>query len=173
MKTKVIVVMCVILAPYGCGRKKTVQNTMFSGKDYALQFPDTWEVNNKRIMGTDLIGLSPLEDPKDTFRENVGVGLENLPKSMTDKEYVEASLNNMSKAFGLPPGAEFAKARVGNTDGYHLRYSLQMGPKEVDNDVYIVIHKGSAYILTCSNAKGKRDAFKATMDSIIATFKFK
>jgi hypothetical protein len=90
---------------------------------------------------------------------------------MSDKEYLEVALKNMSKAFGLPSGTEFAKTKVGNIDGYHLRYSLQMGQNEMDNDVYIVISNGSAYILTCSNAKGKRDVFKARMDSIIATFK--
>ena len=175
MKTKVIVivVMCLIVTLCGCGKKKTIRNTSLPGKDYALQFPDTWETKDTGVMGTDLIGLSPLEDPQDTFRENVTVMLESMPESMTDAEYLKLTLTNMSNIFGLPSEANFTKTKVGTADGYHLLYSMQMGQNEMDNDVYIVIDKGAVYVLTCSHLKGKRNAFKATMDAVIETFAIK
>ena len=40
----------------------------------------------------------------------------------------------------------------------------------MDNDVYIVLDKEAAYVITCSNQKGKRTAFKETMDTVVATF---
>ncbi len=167
---RLTIVMCVIVALCGCGKKETVQKTAFLGDDYKLEFPGTWEINDKGIMGTDLIGLSPIEDAKDTFRENVNVVLENLPKSMTDAEYLQLSLKHLNKVFALPPDKKFTQTKVGNQQGYHLRYSMQMGQNNMDNDVYVVIKDGAAYIITCSHAKGKRDAFKSTIDSIVDTF---
>ena len=173
MKTRLIVAMCVLLTICGCGKKKTVQNTTFSGKDYVLQFPETWEINDTGLMGMDLIGLSPLENAEDAFRENVNVVLENLPKSMTAKEYLRLALANLEKIYGLPIEKNFTKARVGNHEGYSLHYSLQVGQNEMDNDIYIVINNNAVYVLTCSNAKGKRDIFKTTMDTVIETFTIK
>jgi len=69
------------------------------------------------MMGADLIGFSPLESPEDTFRENVNVVLENLPKAMTDKEYLALTLTNMNKAFGLPSDKTFVPVPVGNQKG--------------------------------------------------------
>jgi len=122
-------------------------------------------------MGGDICGVSPREESGDVFRENVSVVLESIPKSMSEKEYIEANLRALNRAFELPSGAQFAKTTVGSTDAYHLRYSFQLGRHELDNDVYIVVDEGTAYTLTCSHAKGKRAAFKAQMDSIIASFK--
>jgi hypothetical protein len=172
MKTRLIVASCLILVLCGCG-KKTVQNTRFSGRDYVLQFPESWEVNKSRVMGSDVIGLSPLEGADDTFRENINVVLENIPGTFSEKDYLDATLKNMCNGLGLPADAEFKKTRIGHTDAYHLPYAMQMGQHEMDNDVYLVIHKKSAYILTCSNAKGKREAFQATMDAILGTFQLK
>lgn len=163
--------MCILIGICGCGRKKTFQNTSFSGKPYTLQFPETWDVNESGLMGTDRAGLSPLEDANDLFRENINVVLENLPTAMTEEAYLALTVKNLVRAFGLPAGTAFAKTRVGASEGYHLRYAFQTGQHELDNDLYIVISKGSAYILTCSNAKGKRDAFKPAMDETIATFR--
>jgi hypothetical protein len=170
MKIKLLLVMCLLLGTCGCGRKKTFQNTAFSGKKYTLTFPSTWEANDTGIMGTDRVGLSPLEDANDIFRENVTVVLENLPSSMTDQKYLDLTIKSLTKAFGLSEGVAFSKVRVGAQEGYHLRYAFQMGQQALDNDVYIVVRKGSAYILTCSNAKGKRDVFKPVMDATIASF---
>jgi hypothetical protein len=171
MKTKLIL-LCLIIAICGCG-KKTVQNTTFAGKDYSLKFPDTWEINEKGMMGMDLIGLSPLESTDDAFRENINVILENLPKAMADRDYLELTLAGMNKMFGLPSDSKFVPVKVGNENGYHLHYSVQMGQNEIDNDLYIVIKKNSAYVITCSNAKGKRDDFKAIMESVVGTFAIK
>ena len=175
MKTQLIVVTCVIIALCGCGKKekKTVQNTPFSGEDYSLKFPDTWEIKDRGFMGTDLMGLSPTENPQDTFRENVNVVLENISASMSDEEYLKLSLTSLNKIFGVPSDRPFGQAKVGHHQGYHLRYSAQMGQIKVDNDIYIVLQKGAAYIITCSNLKGKRDTFKPIMDSIVETFQIK
>ena len=171
MKTR-LVLLCLAVVICGCG-KKIIQNTTFSGKAYTLTFPDTWEINDKGMMGADLIGFSPLESPEDTIRENVNVVLENLPKAMTDKEYLALTLTSMNKAFGLPSDKTFAPVPVGNQKGHHLHYSLQMGQNIMDNDLYIVLKNNSAYIITCSNPEGKREAFKTTMDNVVKTFSLK
>lgn len=154
-------------------KKKALDNTPFNGRDYELKFPDTWEINSSGMMGTDVIGLTPMEGNDDNFRENINVVLENLPEGITAQEYLDANITNMKKTFGLPEDAKFEKVKVGSCDGYHLHYSLKMGNYELDNDVYIVVVKNAAYIITCSNEKGKRDKYKKEMDGVVKTFKLK
>ena len=171
MKTRHILIVCALLALSGCEKKKTFQGTSFKGKNYKVVFPSNWEVNEKGAMGSDLVALSPLEGAGDLFRENVNVGLENLPPSLTDQQYLALNLTNLNKVSGGSGNQQFTKQKVGNHPGYHLRYSLTLGQAQMDNDVYIVIVNKAAYIITCTNEKGNRDAFKQTMDAIIASFK--
>lgn len=170
-RTILVLLACFLVGLVGCG-KRTVQNTIFQGKEYVLEFPDFWDVHSN-WMGTDLAGLSPQEDPTDEFRENVNVILENLPASMTDEEYMEISLDGLKNLFLVPASTSFTRTRVGNRDGYHVHYQAHIEQGHVDNDVYVVIDGGGAYVITCSHEVGKRDAFKSTMDGIIATFDIK
>lgn len=173
MKARLIILMsvCFVLSVYGRG--KTIQGTAFIGKDYKLQFPSTWQINDKGFMGSDVIALSPLENAKDKIRENVCVVLENIPASMTDTKYLELTLMNLNKMFGGFSDKKFVKLKVGKHQGYHLHYSIKVGINEMDNDVYIVRQGQAVYVITCSHAKGKRDSFKSAMDSIIKTFTIK
>jgi len=170
MKAILIFVMSISIVLCVYGKGKTVQGTAFAGKDYKLLFPATWEINDKGFMGTDVIALSPVENAKDKLRENVCVVLENIPASMTDAKYLELTLANLDKMFGGFSDKKFVKLKVGKHQGYHLHYSAQVGINKMDNDVYIVRQGRAVYVITCSHAKGKRDSFKSTMDSIIKTF---
>ncbi len=170
MKKVAVILILASFALSGCGKKKTVNNTTFAGKNYGMKFPDTWEINDSGAMGTDIVGLSPVEGPSDKFRENINVVLENVPTSLPEKDYLDLSLKNLTEGLGIKPGLKFTKTKVGSAEGYHLHYTAKIGEIEVDNDLYIVIKNGGSYIITCSNSKGKRDAFKSVMDSVIATF---
>ena len=166
-----VLLACCLAGLVGCG-KRTVQNTIFQGKEYVLIFPDSWEVHSN-WMGADLAGLSPQEDPTDEFRESLNVVLENLPALMTDEEYVERSLDVLRNGLLVPASTSFTRTRVGNRDGYHVHYQASIKDRLMDNDAYIVINGGAAYVITCSSEVGTRDGFKPTMDAIIATFAIK
>ena len=165
--------MCAFFALCGCQKKKTVHNTAFLGEDYAIDFPDNWEVKSKENKYADVIGISPKEDVQDLFRENVNVVLENIPTSMTDAEYLKHSLSNANEILGLPAEKEFSPLKVGKYPGYHIQYSTQVDQIEAGCDIYIVLHERSAYVITFSYAKGKRDAYIPTVDSIIESFVIK
>ena len=151
------------------GHKNTIQGTAFSGGDYTLTFPSSWEVK-RGVMGTDLMGISPLENQSDEFQENVCVILDNLPDTMDAQMYLQSNLDAVKRMYGLPEGAGFARVRVGNTDGYHIRCSVQVGQRLQDNDTYIIIIDKAVYTITCSHLSGKRDAYKTIVDSIISSF---
>jgi len=166
-----VLLACCLAGLVGCG-KRTVQNTIFQGKEYVLEFPDSWDVHSNG-MGTDLAGLSPVQGEDDKFRENVNVALENLPALMTDEEYVERSLDVLRNGPLVPASTSFTRTRVGQMDGYHIHYQASIKDRFMDNDAYIVINGGAAYVITCSSEVDTRDAFKPTMDAIIATFDIK
>ena len=173
MKIKVTLALCLIVSVYTCwGEKKTIQGTAFSGDDYTLNFPSTWGVK-RGVMGTDLIGLSPLESPSDNFQENINVVVDNIPDSMSVSMFLQYNLDAMNKMYGLPEDASFSKVRVGSSDGYHLRYSARVGQLSLDNDCYIVLINKASYFITCSHISGKRDSYKSTVDSIISSFEVK
>ena len=166
-RTAVVLFVCFVAGLVGCGRR-TVQNTLFEGNEYVLEFPASWEVKSN-FQGADLVGISPPESPDDQFRENVTVVLENMPASMTDQEYLDLSVSQLREGFGLTGDIGFTPASVGSMAGHHIHYVAGM----MDNDAYVVIHGGAVYVITCAHAIGKRDGLKSTMDGVIATFDIK
>ena len=170
-RTVFVLFVCLVAGLVGCG-KRTVQNTLFEGNEYVLELPDSWEVKS-HFQGADLVGISPVENPGDQFRENVTVVLENMPASMTDQEYLDLSVSQLREGFGLSGDLGFTPASVGHMAGHHIHYVAEIQQGAMDNDAYIVIHDGAVYVITCAHAIGKRDALKSTMDGIIATFDIK
>ena len=170
-RTAVVLFVCFVAGLVGCGRR-TVQNTLFEGNEYVLEFPASWEVKS-HFQGADLVGISPPESPDDQFRKNVTVVLENMPASMTDQAYLDLSVGQLREGFGLTGDIGFTPTSVGHMAGHHIHYVAEIQQGAMDNDAYIVIHDGAVYVITCAHAIGKRDALKSTMDGIIATFDIK
>jgi len=171
MKTNLIIISCLLFALCGCNNNTTIQGTSFAGKAYTLKFPSDWTVLKKPMAGIDQIAQSPMEGSSDKFRENVNVVLENVPPNMSEQEYLDASLAAMKQMINLDDDLKHTKTKVGSYDGYHMQYSMTMQGRTIDNDIYIVIANGGSYLITCSHAKGKREKFKPTVDSIIDSFK--
>lgn len=170
-RTMFVLFVCLVTSLVGCGRR-TLQNTLFEGNEYVLEFPDSWEIQSQ-FQGADMVGISPQESPDDSFRENVTVVLENMPASMTDQEYLDLSASQLKQTFNLPGDIGFTPTRVGHMAGHHISYVAEIPQGTMDNDAYIVIHGGAVYVITCAHPLGGRDAMKSTMDGIIATFNIK
>ena len=45
----------------------------FSDRNYSVQYPDSWVMDRNPQMGMSFVVLSKLTDPKDQFKENVNL----------------------------------------------------------------------------------------------------
>ena len=49
-----------------------------SENEYSIQYPENWELNESKAMGTNFILFSPLNSKKDQFKENVNLIIQDL-----------------------------------------------------------------------------------------------
>lgn len=136
---------------------------------YDITFPFNWEVK-RNYMGCDIIAISPLEDDRDIFRENVNLIIEELPYSMSLIEYYVINIINMESRF---PGFEILESNdivinnnkakriifINVTDRYNFKY-LQ----------YYFCTEKYGYVLTFTALTISYEDYSNKFEEIVKTF---
>jgi hypothetical protein len=145
----------------------------FQGEGYSVHFSADWTVSTEvPAQGADVIGLLPPQSISGKiFRPNLNIRHDPLPEGMTAQAYLELNTEQLTK-FGATFTHGFEPAQVGDAEGYHARFALNIQGLAFDDDCYIVIKAGVVYTLTCTNGAGDMRAKTfPKMEAVIASFK--
>lgn len=141
-------------------------------KKFTVQFPETWEVK-PGMAGMDVVGISPLEGPNDTFRENVNVASQVLQTPIKMEDFYTQGKKALSEQ--LPAFKELAvgDTNVNGLNVHWIEFSQASNNIQANIKQYYILSKdGSrAYIITGAAPPEKFDGFKATMEKIVQSFK--
>jgi hypothetical protein len=75
---------------------KTFQWTKHTVEDFTFSYPNTWEINQKKAMGTSFIIFSHLEDKNDSFRDNVNLIVQDISSYNLNLDlYTELSIEQI------------------------------------------------------------------------------
>lgn len=152
-------------------------------ENYTIHYPDSLEVDESGKLGVRFFLYFPQESPKDRFRENINLTLEDLQGyDMSLEQYAEASkqqiLNYMPKAKILESSTETdgtgnkyhrlifegAQGVASGTDGtYTPRFDLTFVQH------YRVVD-GKAYVLTLTTERHRFADYQKTGEQIMHTF---
>jgi len=120
-------------------------------KGYKIQFPGNWTFDDSGKSGSTFFILSPKEDEKDEFRENVNLIIQDLGESGYDlKKFMELTEDQIKS---LVPGSQILENTLlsGNKGNYQkLIWSGEMGGRKLKFEQFIYVHEKKAYILTLS-----------------------
>ena len=158
------------LALNGCSRREAGRYYS-KDKGFSIRFPDKWETK-EGFMGTTILAVSAQEGPADTFRENVNVYVEELPRVYSLEEYWQLSLTNLRKLMTDFKEYDSGKATIGGEEATWLIYSFRMGTVKTKVIVYALVKGRRGYVITCSAGPDKFDEYKTTLEEIAESFKF-
>jgi hypothetical protein len=140
-------------------------------KTFSLSIPRTWEVK-KDVMGASVVGISPQETAKDTFRENVNVVLENLTEQLVPKSYYDANQAVLKKLFTDFKKKSEGVTKIDNRDFYWSVFTHRMGTVQAEVYQFMSVKDKRGYVITCSSTPAKFDKYKGQFEEIAKTFRF-
>jgi hypothetical protein len=183
--TKIITVF-ILFAFAGCGNKNTknessnYSNKEFAGwktfteKNYSIQYPPSWELNQSGQMGASFYLFSPLESNKDQFRENVNLLIQDLTGQNIDLDrFVEISEVQVKTMITNTGIFESQKIKNADSEFYKLVYSGDQGIFRLKFEQYCWVINQKAYILTLTCEENKFSDFKENGQNILNSFTFK
>ncbi|MDE3256044.1 MAG: hypothetical protein KGN97_08720 [Bacteroidota bacterium] len=184
MKKLCIVLLCCTAHAFGqtastASSRKAANTTTapwetYSADHYAVEYPSTWELNQSRLMGTNFILFSPLENENDTFRENVNLLIQDLPGQTYDLDKIIALTEKQVKDMINNADLELSKRIETKKGPYHkLIYSGDQGKYQLKFEQYVWIIQQKAYILTLTCERNKFAAYQTDGEKILNSFSVK
>ena len=148
---------------------KTVQGGKFGGKPYTIRNIHGWEEQSgpKEV---DRVWLSPAEGPRDRFRENINVVLEEIPPGVTEEKYLRISAENFKRLMNAEGDVTYEKTQVNGRDAYVSHVTYRMGGFHMALDSYVILDGRHAYIISCTALKKAYDDYKPKFEEMVNTF---
>jgi len=138
---------------------------------FAIEFPENWETKTE-FMGTAIISLSPKADLTDTFRENVNVVTEDLPMTMTAKQYYEANLVSMRKMLKEFAVITSSTVTLDGAPAIKMIATHAMGNNKSKNMTFFFTRGKKGFVITCTATPQTYTQYKPVFDTISMSFKF-
>jgi len=154
----------------GCSSKPAKPGQYTSKKDaFTITGPASWEKAEGK-MGTAVVFLEPQAGASDTVRENLNVIVEKLPAAMGLDKYVKLSKENMAKIVTDFSEVSSARVKLGENDAQRIVYQHRMGVFNFKCLLYLVVHGGRAYVLTCTAAVDEYEDHEPIFEKTCKTF---
>ena len=160
----------VAVAIIGCSSppKKPAKPKQIEG--YSMSQPSGWEAR-KGIRGADITYISPKEDEKDKFRENISVSVVMIPPKMDGQSYLAYKLSMLKKNYQKFKVEAQQPVKAGLVDGTYLRYTYVGRPGPMTSEEYMFVKKGMIYTITCEALTSSYVRYKPAFDTVLGTLR--
>ncbi|MBX9733669.1 MAG: hypothetical protein K2X37_06385 [Chitinophagaceae bacterium] len=138
---------------------------------YKIQFPNNWRLDTSRILGTDVILFSPLENDSDKFSENINLLIQTPTTSqLTLEDYKEISEKQIEALVSKSDifESEIKKSTRGNY--YRSSYKLIQGERKLKSVSLAFLKQGKIFLLTFTAEESKYDAYIKVAQEILDSF---
>lgn len=140
-------------------------------KGFTISLPGGWE-QKKDVMGAVIVAISPLEGPKDIFRENVNVVVEDLATPMSSKDYFNNSVRVLKQLFKDFKLEKQGVAKINNRDFHWSMFTHRLGEVKAKVLQYMVVNGKRAYVITCSATPDAFKHYQARFEESAKSFRF-
>jgi hypothetical protein len=151
------------------GTEKPAAKTFQSAeKGFSITFPADWEIKPNPPT---IVSASRPAAPGDTFRENVNVCVEALPRPLTPDEYVDAAIALLKKTFPGTAEVERGKVALGGADARYIVYTFKIGALQLKNLAYSVPRGLTCFVITCTATPDTFDKYRPAFEEIANSLK--
>ena len=139
---------------------------------FTIQYPETWSVREKE-KSTIVSFISPLQDKKDAFAENINVVSEILGgNSLSLEEYYKYSEANLRKFFADFKLLKNESTVISGLPGRIVVYTTNQNQLKLRTTQIFTIKNGKAYIITITNSQADPNQHFEDMMKIAQSFRF-
>lgn len=167
----IIALLCLVIIAFASAPARAEGET-YSGNGYTITFPSGWEIQ-KGSDPIEVFALSPLEGEQDKFQENINIVLEDVPKDMTNQEYIDLSIDNAKKSLSEFKVVSRKKITIDGQPGEQMVYEHTYKGTKINAGQAIVINKGKSYVVTLSTLNETYAKYAPYLDDSLKTLKFK
>lgn len=146
----------------------------YSDSDYVISFPRGIRIEFNGAPGTRLMLITELENPNDSFRENIGLmsELNTNPNARLD-HYVTASQIKLDELINNFMLIESTRTSINGFEAHKLIYSGKQGVYAIKWAQYLFLINGKAYILTYTSELNSFEKYLDTFEKIASSISFK
>lgn len=156
-----------------CSQEKWIE---YSEGNYEISYPESWAKQQK---ATATFFLSPKENEKDLFQENINVIVQDLSSQpMTLEEYTNLTKNQIKQALGSSAIESVKDINFSGQQAKEIVYTMPKNPMQGRNlnlklrQVWF-IKSNNAYLLTYTAQNSEYDNYLETAKGIFDSFKLK
>lgn len=152
---------------------KTTGYERYYSRDYrfSISFPSDWELAVDADPSS-LGGISPLEGPQDSFRENVLVGSFDLGSKMTLLEYFNGNLDYLKQKITDLNVISTENIKLDGNDAISVTYTSTIEGRHYKTMQVFLIKDTRGYIITTMGDANSYDKYTTKFAEIVKSFHF-
>lgn len=148
---------------------KTLKKSKFS-----IQYPVTWELNDKGLMNSKFFLFSPLQSTEDTFRDNVCLITQDVSNmNMNLDQYTELTEKQVKTLITNSNIITSERVSSAKSDFHKIVYSGDVGIYHLIFHQHYWIIGNKAYVLTLSYEQSSAEKFQEIGEQIMNSFVIK
>ncbi len=148
----------------------------FSSSSTSIKYPTNWSLDENSMAGVSFFLYSPLESNDDNFKENINLMIQDFKdydaEGTTLEEFVQITLAQVETVLS---NGELISSATKSKDGKTYQEIVYKGTQNYYNltwKQHLYVENDKAYILTFTSVQEKYNAYIATADLILESFKF-
>jgi len=138
--------------------------------NYKIKYPDKW---TKQSMPNGIAFLSPKENEKDMFQENVNLMLQDLSQQpMNLEQYTELTKKQVTDNLGASAIVSLKATTLAGQVAKELVYNMNYQGRSLKLKQYWFVKENTAYLYTYTAEPSKYDKYETTATELIRSFTF-
>lgn len=163
-----------VLSINSFGQIKETSWKTINDNTYSIQYPDNWELNTEKSMGTSFILFTEQTSSEDKFRENINLIIQNLEGyNLNLDDYVAISEEQISKMVTNGIIFESKRLNTNNTEFQKVIFTGKQGLFQLKFVQYYFVKDEKAYVLTFTCEEIQYEKYSLISDQILESFLFK
>lgn len=160
-----------VLSLNSFGQIKETNWKTINESTYSIQYPDNWELNTEKSMGTSFIIFSEQTSSEDKFRENINLIIQNLEGyNLNLDDYVAISEEQISKMVTNGKIIDSKRSNKNNTEFQKVIFTGKQGLFQLKFVQYYFIKDEKAYVLTFTCEEIQYEKYIFITDQILDSF---
>lgn len=163
-----------VLSLNSFGQNKETSWKTINDNTYSIQYPDNWELNTDKSMGTSFILFTEQTSSEDKFRENINLSIQNLEGyNLNLDAYVAISEEQISKMVTNGIIIDSKRLNTNNTEFQKIIFTGKQGLFQLKFVQYYFVKDEKAYVLTFTCEEIQYEKYKIIVEQILESFLLK
>lgn len=168
-----------LIVSFACdstGKKTTPTDGWLTieSNDYSIRHPKEWKRESQPQMGTEFMLMTARTSPKDEFKENINLVVQDLSNTHLDLEkYTAISEEQIMEGLENAKIIKSERSHKHGETAQRMVYSGIFEGRALTFEQYYWIKNSKAFILTMTCETSQFDAYKEVGEEILKSFRLK